>query len=1044
MARRSVCCARPWPRPPPATPETPVRPHRLELEAFGPYAEALVIDFDPLARDGLFLIHGTTGAGKTYLLDALCFALYGVVSGERSVRGLRSQHAGASVVPRVLLEFSTPSGRWRVERQPACEVAKVRGSGTTNRAARAALFRIGPDGPIPVASGPAEVLPEVVDLVGLDADQFRQVILLPQGRFAEVLRARPEDREALLQTLFDTGLYERATAWLEEQSRSALGEVLDGRRRQDNWRQEAWRLAQPWLATDEHTGPPADQVELEALLATIAAHRQQLGQQLELLVATWQRLRQQQLEVLAAAERWDRRADALRRLQELDQQAALIAERQRQLARAQQAEAVRPSLLAWRRASSQQQQLERLGSDLLAGARRCRDQGQGLPAAVVALDLLQLPAPTALTGALTALVAHRAELVGLLALQDDLNQALQALAAAEAELADRSDRVVRGQQHVAACRSQLPQAEQHVLAARSARDGLAGLEQQRARAQVLVEAFAALDAARHQERQALELHQGAERQLITCREQELELRERQLAGMAAQLASELRSGQPCPVCGSPHHPRPASGGTAPGGTAPVPAAAITSASARVRQAQDQQARSQQQLARCQADRSTREQQVAGADAQAATSALASASTALDQARSQAETLPAREAAWQANQQLLEKSLARLLVVQQEQAAATERVRSGQQRSATLQARLESRLTGQPLGSRAGALADAQDPARDLATLDALQPLLEQLAAQLEPLTVARSRSAEALRRLTADLAAAGFETPQALEAALVDGAQRQGWDQMIQAHSQERQRLGGVLGAPELQGLPELRPDTAAAATALEQADGQRNAALERRARADAACQGLAALVELHRAGMLELAAAQGRADRLAAVAGRCGGRSHPHISLQRWVLSAYLEEICAHANQRLEQMTSGRYQLRLSDDSGQRRGSKAGLGLRVLDAYTGEEREVASLSGGETFQASLALALGVADTVQAHSGGVGLDALFIDEGFGSLDPDNLQLAMDELDRLREGGRMIGLISHVSALRERIRSGIHVVAGERGSHVEVGPTAAGA
>ncbi|MGB5136364.1 MAG: SbcC/MukB-like Walker B domain-containing protein, partial [Prochlorococcaceae cyanobacterium] len=191
------------------------------------------------------------------------------------------------------------------------------------------------------------------------------------------------------------------------------------------------------------------------------------------------------------------------------------------------------------------------------------------------------------------------------------------------------------------------------------------------------------------------------------------------------------------------------------------------------------------------------------------------------------------------------------------------------------------------------------------------------------------------------------------------------------------------------------------------------------------------------------LAQAQGRADRLAAVAGRCLGRSHPHISLQRWVLSAYLEEICGHANQRLALMTSGRYQLKLSDDSDQRKGSKAGLGLRVLDAYTGEEREVASLSGGETFQASLALALGVADTVQAHSGGVGLDALFIDEGFGSLDPDNLQLAMDELDRLREGGRMIGLISHVAVLRERIRGGIQVVAGERGSRVTVGPSGEG-
>jgi exonuclease SbcC len=131
---------------------------------------------------------------------------------------------------------------------------------------------------------------------------------------------------------------------------------------------------------------------------------------------------------------------------------------------------------------------------------------------------------------------------------------------------------------------------------------------------------------------------------------------------------------------------------------------------------------------------------------------------------------------------------------------------------------------------------------------------------------------------------------------------------------------------------------------------------------------------------------------------------------------------------------------LRLTDEGG-RGGRNAGLGLRVLDAYTGEEREVSSLSGGETFQASLALALGVADTVQAHTGGVHLEALFIDEGFGTLDPDNLQLAMDELDRLREGGRMIGIISHVGALRERIRCGIQVVASDQGSRVCVGTPA---
>ncbi|MCP9926993.1 AAA family ATPase [Cyanobium sp. CH-040] len=1003
-----------------------MKPHRLELEAFGPYAEAVTIDFDPLARDGLFLIHGNTGAGKTYLLDALCYALYGTVSGERSVRGLRSQHAAPTVVPRVALEFSTPSGRWRVEREAACEVAKLRGSGTTQRNARAALFRVRSGEMEAVASGAAEVLREVVDLLGLDADQFRQVILLPQGRFAEVLRARPEEREALLKTLFDTGLYERATAWLEEQARAALGELLDGRRRLESWREEAWRLAEPWLTADAPAAPPADQAQLEGLLEAVADQLAQADQRQQACDAAFEQARHQQLSVLAAAERWDRRADARRRLAELEADAPRIATLQESLGVAQRADALRPSLLAWREASGHGHALEQRGAALLATARRCRDQGVGLPDVVVALDLLQLPSPPVLTGALGALAAHRVQLEALLALQAELAQARHQQATAQAELDGLTARLAKGQELLAACEARLPVERQQAQEARSAADRLPGLEQERQRAETLVRSVEALERLLQREQQALQRQQQAQQELIACRERELALRERQLAGMAAQLASGLAPGDPCPVCGSRQHPRPAAAEQT-----PVAGPELEDARAQVVRAEELRAEAQAALARCQAERGSLEEQQAGVEAQAARTALATATAALDQARALAALLPQRDGAVQTTGRQQESYQQRLQELRQQHGATTERLRAEQQRCASLAARLEND-GAEPL-----------DPAQALAALEALVPALEQLAAQLEPLTAARSRRQEAWKRLGDDLAAAGFHDLEALEAALVEPTVHQGWEQAIQVHGQERQRLEGVLAAPDLQQLPEQRPDTAAAAAALAQADGQRKAALERRTRADTTHQALAALAQRHRAGSTALAEAQGRADRLAAVAGRCLGRSHPHISLQRWVLSAYLEEICGHANRRLTLMTSGRYQLRLSDDSDQRKGSKAGLGLRVLDAYTGEEREVASLSGGETFQASLALALGVADTVQAHSGGVGLGALFIDEGFGSLDPDNLQLAMDELDRLREGGRLIGLISHVGALRERIRSGIQVVAGDRGSRVSVGAAGSG-
>jgi DNA repair protein SbcC/Rad50 len=159
-------------------------------------------------------------------------------------------------------------------------------------------------------------------------------------------------------------------------------------------------------------------------------------------------------------------------------------------------------------------------------------------------------------------------------------------------------------------------------------------------------------------------------------------------------------------------------------------------------------------------------------------------------------------------------------------------------------------------------------------------------------------------------------------------------------------------------------------------------------------------------------------------------------MSLKRYVLAAYLEEITEAASIRLAAMTDGRYRLRHSDERA-RHGAASGLSVVVGDAWTGVEREVSSLSGGETFQAALAFALGLADVVQRHAGGVHLDTLFVDEGFGALDADALEQAIAELDRLREGGRLVGVISHVAALRERISAGIRVTRTPTGSHAHI-------
>ena len=503
------------------------------------------------------------------------------------------------------------------------------------------------------------------------------------------------------------------------------------------------------------------------------------------------------------------------------------------------------------------------------------------------------------------------------------------------------------------------------------------------------------------------------------------LRQRQIAGMAARLAGGLEDAAPCPVCGSKEHPAPAQ----PTEDA-VSDEAITAAETVLATATNAAERAAVVVAEAQAARKAVLEKAGDAanDPDAARTAAKQSSEALAAAQALAKTVESLEQAISKHDQDLKVLEAAIQTATTQIALQTKAAADEAKRAETLSAEIAKEL------------GEGVDPQAVLKTFVPLEAALKALAGSCQDNTSATTRLEQASARLEKELSGSEFADAKAVEAALQDEPVRQKWAQQIQTFEKEVTEQNGILASPDLVDLPQERPDTAAAAELVITADTARTAAVEHHTQARRAQSEIQRLAGEHREGEASLVQKRERAQLLSAVADRCQGKAAPFISMQRWVLSAYLAEICSYANQRLELMTSGRYQLRLTDEGG-RGGRNAGLGLRVLDAYTGEEREVSSLSGGETFQASLALALGVADTVQAHAGGVHLDALFIDEGFGTLDPDNLQLAMDELDRLREGGRMIGIISHVGALRERIRCGIEVVASDQGSRVCVGTPA---
>ena len=1015
-----------------------MKPHRLTLEAFGPYADSVTIEFDELALDGLFLIHGPTGAGKTFLLDAMSFALYGEVTGARGKHTLRSDHADPLATPRVILEFSAHGHRYRVERSPTHTVPKVRGVGETNKPATATLTPLDATTPMAIASSITEVNHEVARLIGLNASQFQQVILLPQGRFEQVLRAGSDEREALLKTLFDTVLYEQVTNWLDEQAKEARRLVHDQDRDLSGLRDRAaheWHPFSDPEADGEAASDPGhevtetalllDQASLDVLVDRIDEHVERARAAVVLAQSNRQASQTSKEAADATAARWDRRHAARTRQAELEANAKQIRDDRQVLERAQRAEQLRGSLET---EDERRAELAHLRDEIdthLVEATQARDRGAALPSAVMGLDLTEIPKPAAITKALTALAAHRAKL------EDLAKKSVEA--DAEAAKADQARET--GAAHLARVERMTESAAGHVTeraaaveqleAARTARDQVPGLALAATAATQRAEAATTLATTRSRLLQAEREEVKAERAAIKARKASQVLRQRYLDGIAATLAGALDDDRPCPVCGSTEHPSPA-----------------VAAPDAVTKDEVSAAEDIADLAATAADAATK---VAGALATKVAALVGQAGAVAD------DPTTAKEHAELATYELarasdLAESIApleaRVTDLDGLLTALAEKVANANTEAATNNAAAASadEQAAQRRAEIRKVLGDDVTPKAALETLSDMVDAFDATASDAEQETELRAQHTAALEHLQRELGASPFTSAPDARIALRDERIRSELESRFNAHDDEVVKHQGVLEAADLADLPDDRPDTTGALASVDAADLAHLTSIEHQKGATDAQTELRRLANEHRAGEAMLAERRDHAGLVSGIADRCAGRTTPKVSLQRWVLAAYLEDICRHANSRLEAMTSGRYRM-LVHREGERGGGKAGLGLRVRDAFTGEEREVSTLSGGETFQASLALALGVADAVQAHTGGVHLDALFIDEGFGTLDPDNLQLAMDELDRLREGGRMVGVISHVGALRERIRSGIEVTPTDKGSTVRVGAIA---
>ncbi len=898
-----------------------MRPLTLELEAFGPYLNRTVLDFEKLNQAGLFLISGATGGGKTTLLDAMSIALFcKSTGGRRSFSDMRSLRADNTQRTEVVFTFALGEKSYRFCR--TLFMRKKRGTEVYELHEQHACFSLENGSWKPEASGAAKRVTDYAQsLLFLTAEQFAQVIVLPQGEFLRLLRANSTSKADILKTLFGCEVWDALPARLKTRLNAVYAK-----------RQDCTVRMQSLLDKHQAVNPEALAAQIESLAAQKASFTATLSAQHE------------------AAEQ------AQAALDRANAYARLLAE---QRTAAQERDAAEALLQKAAQAASDAQAAETtlrtLQAQLLEMERRD--------------EALRQEAEKAVEKQRLAADIRTAED----ALRDLDAQALKA----EAERLDALQRIEKGERYVEECAQAakaLPEKLAEQSALETARNGLRTL----------------LDARQtHAQRlQALkEKEDGVLKSRLSETAQDKALAAAENAhrhGAAARLAAGLQEGEPCPVCGAVHHP------------APAASEADTLSDAEL------------DAMRTHLETLRRARQKAERDAAEAKAALDFAAAALEKAAEAyrdegltAEAYEQRIANCVAQRTALQKKADQWQAAQNRLAALRDAAQKNEQRGhAIAETRAIQTANLRQLHERAEAFAAVRTPDRVAEAQRALQTeqkkaedtrqrieTLQRTAA--ENLAAAKARRQSAENRLTAANAAlhafgnAPAGTPQACAETL--------------NHIQKQ--------------MDTLHVSLGRVAEALESASQTREAVSEIEAQAAALDREYSRYARLH---------------------GLLSGKNAMRTPILQYVLSMMLEETTASANRFFSILSRGRYALRRM--AGPKGGQGyAGLDIEVLDGMSGTARSIETLSGGEQFLASLSLAFGLSEVVQSYSGAVRLDALFIDEGFGTLDTDTLDTAMRALEMIRRSGRVVGIISHVAELRQRIPAMIRVFKGEDGS-----------
>lgn len=1012
-------------------------PKKIIMENFGPFVHEEV-DFDEMTEAPLFLISGKTGAGKTTIFDAITFALYGDASGGvRSSNEIRSSFAEPTEETRVQFIFEHQGRKYSIERWPKQTLAKKNGKGETTKNQKVQLSIFNDKGQEAETYTKVDAVNEVIyQILNLQKDQFRQIVMLPQGEFRTFLNANSTEKEAVLRSLFGTSFYRQFTENLKLQKCELEKSVSEMTTRIDQSFQqvlaekgvtyeESLNLAREYLLLEEQ-----ELLKSQTELAEKQAKQKALQQQLQ---------RAQEL-----SESFKQEQQTRRELLKIEEHLPEQEEKKQQLAHGRELEKIRPTYDRIQELVKQQIQQtdeatenQQRAAELEQQYSECQKQTtdfeqqsaewqtkeQQLQSLNALLPLVKqkeqlMKQKTELTDKQTKQQEHLTEIVQQINDHEEKLKMLEAKQSTEKMWQDRRYEELQFQQTV----TQLQQSAKEIF-----------------------------DQKEEEEDQQVKLAQLVEKASRTSNQLTSEvadykkLKSQWASAEIARLSMDLLPGEPCPVCGSKEHPNPAQHAELTTDNLGQLQVALETQEARIKQLEliREQAEAQYEVGiktfdQLQEDRSAaqkaQEEQINTLQATFADYYQLEVEADLSELviflRERQKETDERLAEINESKQALLDLKAEIDNDQAKKLKSETSLNAVMGELQTLEGRLssiEEQTKEWQLPTLEAHIAEIQGKIDEYHTrLQAHQVLVKELEQQRirlqenqKLLAKQQQETAENLEKFQTSLQQQLVDADLAIEqlaAAPIDLLSLEQeiteFDQQVLLLKDRQSRLAEVIKdqeEPELDELQTLVTSCEAEVTQFQQQHYAKESQLQQQRTLiekieDLQAQSKEQLDELSQ--MLQLYQTM-------------NGDNPQKISLERYVLQWYLAEVLQCANQQLNQLTKGRYRFELKQETGRSKGN-TGLEINVYDDNAGATRSSHTLSGGESFIAALSLALGLAEVIQSQAGGVAIEALFIDEGFGSLDEEALEMAMEALESIENAGRMIGIISHVRELKERI------------------------